>query len=94
MKRVLLAVGSAVLAFTLSAAAHPQGHGPHAWGDKDKDGKCDRTGQAVGQGREQRQGMAGKRQGKGQRRHGSQMGCCRGGQGPAVQTTPAPEPKK
>jgi len=91
MKRILVGFGSALFALTLSAAPH----GPHAWGDKDKDGKCDRTGQAVGQGRGQGRGqhMASK-QGKGQGNGRHHRGCCGQGQGAAQQTTPAPDPKK
>jgi hypothetical protein len=54
---------------------------PHAWGDKDGDGKCDRTGKPVGQG----QG------------NGKMGGCCgRGGRGGArqCQRQPADPPQE
>lgn len=97
MKRLLLGFGTVLFALSLSATAQMRGgQGPHAWGDKDKDGKCDMTGQSVGQGRGR--GPATMRQGNGRRGRVQQNGCCRRGQGTAAQpnSTPAPtpEPKK
>jgi hypothetical protein len=92
MKRISLYVRTAFLALSLGAIAQGQGGpGPHAWGDKNKDGKCDITGQPVGQGRSQR--MASMRQ-AGQCCGRCQQGaCCRTGQCPPAQTTPSPEAK-
>ncbi len=78
--------------------AQGQGRGgaPHAWGDKDKDGKCDITGQPVGQGRGGR--MMGRRQGMrgGRAMMGRGMGaCCRNNAAPpdAKSATPPPASK-
>jgi hypothetical protein len=92
MKRISLYVRTAFLALSLGAIAQGQGGpGPHAWGDKNKDGKCDRTGPPVGQGRPQR--MAGMRP-AGQCCGRCQQGtCCRPGQCPQAQTTSSPEAK-
>jgi len=96
MKRILLGLGAVVFALSLSAAGQNQGAGPgpHAWGDKDKDGKCDITGQPVGQGRANGKGMRAMGRRGGCRGMNRQNGCCRQGQGAAAQATPAPEPKK
>ena len=56
MKQILITMGAAALAFALALPAQTAGaqqpaKTPHAYGDKDHDGKCDVTGQAVGQGR-------------------------------------------
>jgi len=89
MKRILLGIVTPLFALALGAMAqNAVGPGPHAWGDKDKDGKCDMTGQPVGQGRGK--ARAGMRQGG----RGNQNGCCRKGQGAAAQAAPSPEPKK
>lgn len=57
MKKRWLAVGTGLLAMSLGGfAQNAGGPGPHAWGDKDKDGKCDITGQPVGQNRGQGRG--------------------------------------
>lgn len=87
MKRILLSLATVTMAFSLGVSAQ-QGGARHAWGDKDKDGKCDITGQPVGQGQAQRMTGAGSR-GAGCNR-ARQGGCCRRGQAPAAQ---APEAK-
>ena len=69
------------------AMGRGRGGAPYAWGDKDKDGKCDVTGRPVGQGRGQMAGRQGMRGGRGMRGGG----CC--GR-MAAQAQPAPEPKK
>jgi hypothetical protein len=93
MKRIIIGLGTIFLALSLGAMGQvPGGPGPHAWGDKNKDGKCDITGQPVGQGR-----GSGKRamgQGNGCRGRGQQNGCCRRGQGAAPQATPSQETQK
>lgn len=90
MKRILLGLGTGLLAMSMGVLAQGQNGGaPRAWGDKDKDGKCDITGQPVGQGRGQ-----GRMTGQGRRGGGcgQRNGCCRRGQGAAVKA--APEAKK
>ena len=92
MKRILLGVGTALLALSMGAMAQGQGGpGPHAWGDKDKDGKCDITGRPVGQGRAQR--MASMRQARCCCGRGQKNACCRGGQCSPAQTAPVPDTK-
>ncbi len=93
MKRLLLGLGTIFFTISLIATAQTQGGpGPRAWCDKDNDGKCDFTGQPVGQGRSR--GMAGMRQGQGCGRHGcgQQSGCCRRVNCPAAQSTSTPAP--
>ena len=75
MNRILLVMTTAALGLAMTVAAQQAAApapapapaaqtAPHAWGDKDHDGKCDVTGQPVGQGRMAmnaagRQGMRG-----------------------------------
>lgn len=96
MKRILLSVATAMFAMSMGAIAQNQGGpGPRAFGDRDKDGKCDITGQPVGQGRGR--GMAAMQRGGGGggcRGRAQQNACCRRGQGPAAQTTPTPPQQK
>ncbi len=75
MKRILFALGTALVGFALLAPAQ-QGRGgtPRAYGDSNKDGRCDITGQAVGQGR----GRA--MSGRGQKRGCGGANCPRNGQ--------------
>ncbi|WP_321473337.1 hypothetical protein [uncultured Paludibaculum sp.] len=90
MKRLLIGLGTGLLAISMGVLAQTQSApGPHAWGDKDKDGKCDITGQSVGQGRGSGRGMAAGRRGGG---CGQGRGCCRRGQAAAAPA--APEAKK
>jgi Spy/CpxP family protein refolding chaperone len=109
MKKITTLLFGAALAFGITAFgqnAAPQqqqgqgrGGAPYAWGDKDKDGKCDITGQPVGQGRG-RMAARGKR-GRGMMgggpgmRAGRGMGrgmgaCCRNAVVPDAKTTPPP----
>jgi hypothetical protein len=93
MKRTLLFIGTVFFALSLTALGQNQGGpGPHAWGDKNKDGKCDVTGQPVGQGRGQ--GMRAMGRAGGGCGRNQQNGCCQRGKGSAAQATPAPEQKK
>lgn len=74
-----------------SGAADNRGRGrggaPFAWNDKDKDGVCDVTGQAIGQGRGQRV-MRGARRGRGAFAGGG-FGAGRGMRFRQQQTAPA-----
>lgn len=97
----LCAAGLAVAQQASQDTAAPQGRGrggaPYAWNDKNKDGICDLTGQAVGQ--RQGRGAVGMRGGRGRgfagssgrgfgRGMGRAMGSCAG-----QQTGPAPSAK-
>jgi hypothetical protein len=80
-------------------AAAAQANAPHAYGDKDHDGKCDMTGKPVGQGR---QGMGGRGMRGGMGMMANRMGgngqgageCCRRGCGRGQQQQAAPEGEK
>lgn len=87
MKRILLTLSAALLAGALSAqtSGPRQGPGPHAYGDKDKDGYCDHCGRKTGQGQGQGQGRANR--GKGHHHHGHDGPCC-------GKEAPAQQPKK
>ncbi len=93
MKQILLGVGTILFALSMSADAQMRGgRGPHAWGDKNGDGKCDMTGRTTGQGRGR--GMAAMRGGGGGQGQCQRNGACPRGQGVAAQPTPAPQQKK
>ena len=98
MKRILTMAATAIfgLAMTVGAqqaapapsAEKANPRAPHAYGDQDKDGKCDVTGKPVGQGRQGMQGGRGRgqqfamSQGQGGGRQGrGGMGQGRGGNG-------------
>ena len=101
MKKLLIGIGTFALAAAFTAAAQQQtppvqgqaqgrgrGLAPRAFGDRDKDGKCDVTGRPVGQGRAQM--MQGKRGRMGGRVAGRMGG--RAGMGFRGQTNQAPAP--
>lgn len=93
MKRILMALGVLCLALGLNASAQGRrAGGPHAWGDRNGDGKCDITGQAVGQGRGR--GVQAARQGGRGAGCGRQCDCGRMGRCARIQAAPAPEAKK
>ncbi|MBI4874852.1 MAG: hypothetical protein HY822_09500 [Acidobacteria bacterium] len=87
-----LALGMGAFAQSSEQPAPPaQGRGrggaPYAWNDKNKDGICDVTGKAVGQGR----GQMGCRGGRGGRGQSGAMG--RGPANNAAPVQPAPQPQ-
>lgn len=85
MKRILIGFGTLLLAATMGVMAQNPGGGAGRCCDTNNDGKCDRCGRAVGQGRGQGQGQ-GRRMGRGCGR-----GCCRNSQ-QSQTPTPAPAP--
>lgn len=90
MKHVMTAIMITALGLTMAwgadqKAPETQGQAPHAWGDKDHDGKCDVTGKPVGQGRQAMGGgMAGRMAGRMAMGGGRGM---RGGMGMMAQRT-------
>ena len=96
MKRILIGVGTALLACSMGASAHMRGgHGPHAWCDKHHDGRCDITGKPVGP----RGGRTtpDARRGANCPDCGQKQGCCHHHHGqaqtPPAEQTPAPKPE-
>jgi len=109
MKRIITMITTAALGLVMTLAAQ-QGapvaaqqapaRAPHAWGDKDHDGKCDITGRPVGQrmgdrtamrgGRGRRGGMA-LGMGRGNGPQGAGAGCLRRQAAVKPQAAPAPE---
>jgi hypothetical protein len=109
MKRIITMITTAALGLVMTLAAQ-QGapvaaqqapaRAPHAWGDKDHDGKCDITGRPVGQrmgGRTAMRGGRGRRggmalgMGRGNGPQGAGAGCLRRQAAVKPQAAPAPE---
>lgn len=86
----LLVMGQSAPAPTSQNMGRGRGGAPFAWNDRNKDGVCDLTGQAVGAVRSHK-AMRGGRRGWGGAAMGRGFGA--GFQGRQQQTPPAPAPK-
>ncbi len=90
MKHLILGLGTMIFALSLSATAQMRdGSCQRGSCDKARDGKCNTTGQQMGQRRGK--GTAAMRNGGGCQ--GQQNNCCRKGQSTMAQPNSAPAPK-